>query len=198
MARKYNSGKDHPKFIDLAGQQVGDLSVIEYVLHDSRWMWKTRCSCGELTFVRTTQLTRENPQTACKKCTDKRTAENRILPDNQAYKNRRLRVYKRGAQSRNISFKLTESFFFDLLDQACHYCGLPQSDGIDRVDSRKAYTVDNVVSCCKQCNVAKLDYSKKEFLDWVTKVYEFNKESSTTIPKGSTSQANGDGNGIHF
>jgi hypothetical protein len=36
------------------------------------------------------------------------------------------------------------------------------------------------------------------FLDQVGKIYSrFYSEGSTTIPKGSTSQANGDGNGEH-
>lgn len=43
----------------------------------------------------------------------------------------------------------------------------------------------------------KWNYSTSEFLDHIKRIYEFN-ESSTTIPKGSTSQAYGDGNGARL
>ena len=45
---------------------------------------------------------------------------------------------------------------------------------------------------CKHCHS---QFSrKKEFLEKINKIY-CNFKSSTTIPNGSTSQANGDGNG---
>lgn len=37
-------------------------------------------------------------------------------------------------------------------------------NALDRVDSSLGYTFDNSVSCCGQCNVAKSDYSKEEFI----------------------------------
>lgn len=36
--------------------------------------------------------------------------------------------------------------------------------GIDRVDSSKGYTVDNCVSCCRECNVSKGTMSLEAFL----------------------------------
>jgi len=44
-------------------------------------------------------------------------------------------------------------------------------NGLDRVDSLKSYTLDNVVPCCTQCNLAKLDYSLDEFKKWVSACY---------------------------
>lgn len=37
--------------------------------------------------------------------------------------------------------------------------------GIDRIDSNKNYTINNCVPCCGQCNIMKLDYSQKDFLN---------------------------------
>jgi hypothetical protein len=61
----------------------------------------------------------------------------------------------------------------------CHYCEAPPvldnrklvRNGIDRVDSSKGYVTDNVVPCCRDCNVAKSDLSKAEFLNLVEKIY---------------------------
>lgn len=40
----------------------------------------------------------------------------------------------------------------------CYYCGgsLPrQGTGLDRLDSSRGYELDNVVACCRSCNMAK-------------------------------------------
>jgi hypothetical protein len=44
-------------------------------------------------------------------------------------------------------------------------------NGIDKIDSGKGYTVNNVVSCCKKCNFAKSNMSQGEFIKWIRKVY---------------------------
>ena len=67
-------------------------------------------------------------------------------------------------------------------------------NGIDRIDSNIGYIKENCVSCCWTCNKMKNNFSQKEFLEKINKIY-CNFKSSTTIPQGSTSQANGDGNG---
>ena len=33
---------------------------------------------------------------------------------------------------------------------------------------------ENVVSCCKFCNQAKMDRTKDEFLEWLRRAYEHN------------------------
>ena len=44
-------------------------------------------------------------------------------------------------------------------------------NGIDRVDSSKGYEYNNVVSCCKNCNSAKMQLSIKEFKEHIIKIY---------------------------
>ena len=66
--------------------------------------------------------------------------------------------------------------------------------GIDRKDNNKGYTNDNCVPCCGFCNKMKMDHSIDEFYSQIIRIYNnLPKESSTTIPKGSTLQANGNG-----
>lgn len=44
-------------------------------------------------------------------------------------------------------------------------------NGIDRIDSSKGYEKDNVVSCCKNCNSAKMELSVKDFKNHIIKIY---------------------------
>ena len=74
--------------------------------------------------------------------------------------------------------------------------------GIDRVDSNKFYDIDNCVPCCEECNKMKLNMTTDKFLGHIEKIHNYQEnnknkllEGSSTIPEGSTSQANGDGSG---
>jgi hypothetical protein len=42
---------------------------------------------------------------------------------------------------------------------------------MDRVDNSLGYVIDNVVSCCEMCNLAKKDFSREEFESWVRRVH---------------------------
>lgn len=62
----------------------------------------------------------------------------------------------------------------------CHYCGetLPtQGSGLDRKDSNKDYSIDNVVSCCKRCNSTFMHwYSYEEKLKLSVVIREISKK----------------------
>jgi len=101
--------------------------------------------------------------------------------------NRVIHDYKRHAREMGREWKLTEEDVRFLLLADCHYCGGGPStsmlygrtdekevfmyNGIDRVDNSMGYTTDNVVTCCKACNLAKRGMSVGEFLAWVSRVY---------------------------
>lgn len=117
--------------------------------------------------------------------------------------------YRSGAKQRNIEWGLSEDEFKSFIKMDCYYCGEKPSryqtvsyrddyelvNGIDRIDSSKGYSVDNCVPCCNTCNLMKNILPKDIFLKKVYQIYNHSIKSSTTIPKGSTSQANGDGSG---
>jgi len=53
----------------------------------------------------------------------------------------------------------------------CYYCGRPVSEGLDRRDSDKGHTKDNIVSCCEKCNFILGDIpvgAKEQFLGALT------------------------------
>lgn len=88
----------------------------------------------------------------------------------------KFHIYKNTAKKRGIIFELSYEDFLKFFDQNCHYCGDKIVDyggvGIDRVDNTKGYTLDNVVPCCRPCNVAKLDYTAEEYVERCIKVAE--------------------------
>ena len=113
--------------------------------------------------------------------------------------------YVRSAKDRHLSFDLTEQDAYKIIKQNCFYCGEePEPDsnnyirnGIDRVDPKRGYTLDNCVPCCTSCNKMKSNMTLEHFFNKISNIYH-NLERSTTISKESTSQANGDGNGRHL
>ena len=108
------------------------------------------------------------------------------LPDNKGVIVQILLSYKRHAKNRDLYFGLTFDTFANLIRQPCYYCNSTTSNikitknfkagfpynGIDRLDSSIGYIENNVVPCCKTCNLAKRDTAKSDFLLWVSKVYK--------------------------
>ncbi len=120
--------------------------------------------------------------------------EKRKLPSGTSNFRALLYRYKKDAQKKGVKFDLSEKQFKELTQQNCFYCGAEPSqvarcvtffkgqkherhgdyvyNGIDRLNSSEGYMIDNSVSCCKHCNVAKRDRSVGEFLNWVRKIYK--------------------------
>lgn len=105
--------------------------------------------------------------------------------------------YKSRAKLKGWEILLNFEQFKDFVTKNCHYCGIEpimcRSDraksrkgisriyfnGIDRLDSLKGYTVENSVSCCEDCNLAKRNLSKEQFLELIKRIYEYQKRSTT-------------------
>lgn len=79
------------------------------------------------------------------------------------------KMYLRNSNKKNKEFAITEEEFQTLTSQACTYCSKQNSathtNGVDRVDSSRGYTLDNCVPCCGECNVMKKTMSDVEFRD---------------------------------
>jgi len=89
---------------------------------------------------------------------------------------------------RGLTCTLTGSEILDLVKSKCHYCGGEFSNafvykqknfeyifyynGIDRIDSSKGYIKGNVLTCCKTCNVSKMDMNYDKFIEHITKIYK--------------------------
>jgi hypothetical protein len=73
--------------------------------------------------------------------------------------NRAFYCCQRDAKRRNIEFHLTKDEFMEIIKENCVYCGdiseEKQFNGVDRVNSKGHYTIDNCVSACTLCNYLK-------------------------------------------
>lgn len=89
----------------------------------------------------------------------------------------KIQKLKNSAKQRQISVRLMDYEYENLLNLGCHYCGknLENENGycLDRIDSSKGYTLHNVVGCCKECNMAKGSMSFEQFVSWIERAYLF-------------------------
>lgn len=168
------------------GMKFNRLTLIKYNHSDKRWrryyLWK--CDCGNETIAQGSGVVSGNTKSCG--CYGTEVRKSRRISENHCEITAIILQYKRHAKKRGFEFFLSRDFVADIVSKNCHYCGTPPSNfmrtknsikglpfnGIDRVDSIKNYTEDNVVPCCKICNNAKLNYSAKEFLEWVKRVYK--------------------------
>lgn len=98
------------------------------------------------------------------------------IPGTRHFRNKRYDQSRAAALARGLEWGLNKDTYYSLVDDAlCDYCAgsLPERQGgLDRVDSSRGYTPDNVVPCCKTCNSAKSSLSLEEFRAWVRRVYQ--------------------------
>ena len=118
----------------------------------------------------------------------------RVLPNNQSAINKRVLQYRKSAKKRDLPFALTAEQTVDLLRGDCDYCGaMPRAtvrsyhsrfvcNGIDRVDNARGYEPGNVVSCCKDCNLAKRALGRAEFLALVRRIVAHQRARSLPAP----------------
>jgi hypothetical protein len=155
-----------PRF-DLTGKRFHKLTVIRFFdYYKKSRLWECLCDCGETVFVVTGELT------AAKRIS---CGCERFTPgNNTTYKYNSKQAYtntKAGALKRGYTFSITFEEFISLLADDCYYCG-GQTSGLDRIDNRGNYTLDNLVPCCAKCNRMKNVLEQAEFLALVKRIYE--------------------------
>lgn len=187
--RTKSCGCQVKKFIDLTGKKFGRLNVIKlYEKKTYKYLkseriaiyWLCKCDCGTEKIIEGGNL-KSNTTMSCG-CYNKEI----ISKDyKEASINRLFRTYNHSAKKRKLSFELSKNFFIKITQQNCFYCEKEPSNiiksesnngdytynGIDRIDSSKGYTEDNVVPCCGRCNEAKMAETQSDFYSWIDRVY---------------------------
>lgn len=85
--------------------------------------------------------------------------------------------YRYRALKKGLKFELSCEEFITLVNAPCIYCGKKAEsnkrkgkyayNGVDRINNKKGYTVNNTASCCTMCNYMKASYTALEFLNHV-------------------------------
>lgn len=166
---------------DLTNKKFGKLIVIKFLeKRGNNSYWLCQCECGTFRQVAGNALTRTKYSTISCGCSKViRMEKLNRLPGNLGAQRRILQFYIKGAKARKLEFTLSFDKFCKLTQQCCHYCGIKPNNstktinphgatqimynGIDRIDNTKGYILDNVVSCCSNCNYAKFDLSYDAF-----------------------------------
>jgi len=146
-------------------------------------MFECKCECGKIVRVKGIHL--KNGHTKSCGCYDSEiTTKRNLLPPGESSFNYLYSYYTRNAIKRNLEFLLSKEEFRLFTQQKCFYCGKPPAmivkrdstgktngsylhNGIDRLDSKLGYTLNNCVSCCKICNRAKCNLDLQEYLNWL-------------------------------
>jgi RNase P subunit RPR2 len=88
--------------------------------------------------------------------------------------------YIKRANRKKIAFDISLELFEEMKRGTCIYCG-DTATGIDRVDSKKGYTKDNMVSACKKCNLMKFTYNTEDFLSHIQKIIRYTTQQNTKL-----------------
>lgn len=182
------------KSIDISGKKFGKLTAIKAVGKKlsstgkiKSTLWECQCDCGNII------ITTRNNLYISKSCGCTRLEHiknlskslGRLKPSGWSARNKLMRKYEAQAGYRNLEWNLSIEQFNNLTKQNCYYCGKEPSqivklkgcngeyiyNGIGRIDNTSGYVMENCVSCCKTCNIAKAAMSVKEFKIWIDRVY---------------------------
>lgn len=168
--------------------KYNQLTVLEEVKCSNRLMFKVQCDCGRIDIKRKDWVI-SGRTTSCKNCSSKRTAAKYPPPINRTgcsgLSGTHYLSIKSGASKRNIHFDLSAEFLWNLFESQKGKCALTGvvivlvnkiknnnvdweqiTASLDRKDSSKGYTEDNVQWVHKTINRLKNNYSLEELLHW--------------------------------
>lgn len=172
------------KFKDLTGKIFGRLTVTRFLrITEGRRMsiYECKCECGVVKEYERANLVRGYTLSCGCYNRDKQLSAHGVASFTHY-----IRSYKNSAKKRNLVFELTEEQFREIIAKDCCICGAEPKEmsrkykrirstpilvnGIDRIDSTKGYTIDNIQPMCTSCNMAKSNMGDEEFLVWVQKL----------------------------
>lgn len=82
-------------------------------------------------------------------------------------------LYARRAKKNNLDFSLMYDDYETIINKECYLCGQKNTkNGIDRVDSKLGYVINNCKPCCSSCNYMKRQFSLDYFLNHILKIYQ--------------------------
>lgn len=187
------------KIKEIIGNKYGKLLVVDF--HSERGnnnqiMYSCKCDCGNL-HITSGESIRSGKSKSCG-CNRKNPPNKEIDREYAIWR----QLYKSTIEKRNKKWKVEKNDidldnFISLSKEICFYCGIEPTNiatdrhrktkeerlvvkynGIDRINSNKHYSLDNIVPCCKYCNTAKNIMSVDEFKQWIKRVYDYNFKQS--------------------
>jgi hypothetical protein len=177
------------------GYTYGKLTATREI---SEGLWEMTCECGNKIQTLGYKI-KNNKSCGCLVAETKKKNGLAHRRPERVTETEMYHSHKSNAKSRGC-LPLTKEDWLNIVYKPCHYCGgidtknyakypayqkkknltlteemlklyEKKINGIDRVDSRKDYIVENCVPCCSHCNVIKMDYSQEKFLEKIKQIY---------------------------
>lgn len=178
------------------GNTYGNLTVIsEERLSTRRPHWLCICSCGKSHVVSGVNL-RKGRTTRCISCTYVARGMKKRLHVGGGIPKTYWDFAIKGAIERNISFAIEpEEAYEKFVDQKekCAISGVhigfrdvtarKQTASLDRIDSSRGYTPDNIQWVHKDINLMKNRFDQTEFINWCRRIVD---HADLAIGKGRT------------
>lgn len=168
------------------GKIYGVYKIIDKILIHTKKCNQTKYICeniynGSLKYMDGSSLIRQ----------DKRVKEKSKEDRQRGLRNYLYNSAKNGAIKRKHEFNLSFEEFNEIISGKCYYCGeepceadseiiIKRGDthqypirynGIDRLNPKLGYFIDNCVPCCKKCNYMKHILTEDEFYKQIIKIY---------------------------
>lgn len=136
------------------------------------------CDCGNEVWIRRERLSPGEKQRKSCGCS-RRGSNNYGWKGYEGISGEKFCQIRKGAKSRNIDFKVSIESIWDLYEKQNRKCALTGWDlemglgctaSLDRIDSSKCYTIDNVQWVHKDVNSAKMAMVEEDFIKLCTAV----------------------------
>jgi hypothetical protein len=182
------------KALDLRGQTINNLQIIEPISKDRKnsIIWKCKCSCGNICSYSTDHLTRrKNPVKSCgclKKLSGPRHKDWKGHGEiNRSWWSRHIRPELYQKRNPPIKVEIDIEYIWNLFlkqERKCALTGInlkialdsnDNTASLDRIDSSIGYVDGNVQWVHKHINFMKRIYSQDYFIEMCKKVAEHNK-----------------------
>ncbi len=194
LKRYIKDGKEHTcpeckftKIKDYVGKKFGSITILKLLRkrdHKKRPIYLGQCDCGRKQKINYQSVVSAGFNRSKLNCNCEHSIKKKYFNSKERCVGSIYSTYKKSARERSYDFKLTLKQLSKLIKNTCHYCGTEPNttlilnkkavcmyNGIDRMDSTKGYCLDNCVTCCENCNRAKMTLSYKEFLRLIEKIY---------------------------
>lgn len=197
-----NLEKEKRHYKDLAGRQFGRLKVIRMTKGKSDYgvIWECQCECGKIIERVSARLVHGSDTNQSCGCFSVNHNFRGCGDLSGSYFNQ----IRRGAGVRDLEFTITKEYAWDLFEKQGRKCALTgidillvknhrrkgranQTASIDRIDSSKGYTPDNIQWVHKDLQPMKWDLTDEVFVDWCRMVANYHPLATSKTALSSTS-----------
>lgn len=180
---KYEIGFNND--FDFVNKKIGKLTIEgKSYIKNTKQYWKCKCECGR-EYHTTSGVLLRSKTISCEECRYLDHRETDII------KSTLWNHYIEGAKRRNFEFSITKEYAYELFIKQKGKCALSgvyisfsTSQGsksralttasLDRIDSKRGYTKDNVQWVHKKINRIKNNMPNQEFIDWCILIGKWN------------------------